>query len=109
MTLRSFAPRFMLRATVSAAIAALALAVAGCGATGTATQAPPTQAPDALQAARNAADRVAKGAKIGGTLNILGVLGDQQLKAYLTTLKPFEDATGVTIKYESTRDVLAVL
>jgi len=37
------------------------------------------------------------------------VLSGQQLQAYLGTLKPFEDATGVKIKYESTRDVSAVL
>src|SRR5258705_10513513 len=86
MTLRSSGPRFILRTTVTLSVAVVALALAGCGATGTGTQAPPTQAPDALQAARDAAGRVAKGGKIGGTLNILGVLGDQQLQAYLTTL-----------------------
>jgi alpha-glucoside transport system substrate-binding protein len=95
---------------VAAAAAAVTLAIAGCG-TGTSggTQAPPTQKPDALQAARNAATAAAGGAKLGGTLNLLGVLSGAQLDAYLGTLKPFEDATGVKINYESTRDVLAVL
>lgn len=88
---------------------ALALVAAGCGATGASTEAPPTQAPDALTAARDAAVKAADGKKPGGTLNLLGVLGGPQLDAYLGTLKPFEQATGVKVKYESTRDVSAVL
>lgn len=88
---------------------ATALLIAGCGTATGGTQAAPTQKPDALQAAREAAKQAAGGATLGGTLNLLGVLSDKQLEAYLGTLKPFEEATGVTIKYESTRDVLAVL
>jgi alpha-glucoside transport system substrate-binding protein len=95
------------RPTITVAVVAAALALVACGNSG--AGAPPAQKPDALQAARDAATRAAGGAKLGGTLNLLGVLGDQQLAAYLGTLKPFEEATGVTIKYESTRDVLAVL
>jgi alpha-glucoside transport system substrate-binding protein len=82
----------------------------GCSGSGTtATQAPPTQAVDRLQAARQAAARAADGSKPGGTLNLLGVLSGQQLDAYLGTFKPFEEATGIRVKYESTRDVSAVL
>ena len=92
-----------------AAASTFALILAGCGSAGSGAQPPPSQKPDALAAARAAAAEAAGGVKLGGTLNLLGVLSDQQLDAYLGTLKPFEDATGVTIKYESTRDVLAVL
>jgi alpha-glucoside transport system substrate-binding protein len=98
-----------IRTRTGAVLAATALALAGCTAVDTNTQPAPTQRPDALQAAREAAKAAAGGATLGGTLNLLGVLSDQQLEAYLGTLKPFEEATGVTIKYESTRDVLAVL
>src|SRR5690349_1689768 len=98
-----------LRTRLGTALAAAALALTACGTGDAGTQAPPSQRPDALQAARDAAKAAAGGATLGGTLNLLGVLSDQQLEAYLGTLKPFEDATGVTIKYESTRDVLAVL
>jgi alpha-glucoside transport system substrate-binding protein len=73
------------------------------------TQAPPAQSVDRLAAAREAATRAAEGTRPGGTINLLGVLSGQQLDAYLGTFKPFEEATGTTIKYESTRDLAAVL
>jgi len=92
------------------ALAALALVAAGCASSsGRSTQAPPTQSVDRLAAARAAATNAAEGNRLGGTINLLGVLSGQQLDAYLGTFKPLEDATGITIKYESTRDLSAVL
>ncbi|BCB75955.1 ABC transporter substrate-binding protein [Phytohabitans flavus] len=93
---------------LTATLAAVLLA-AGCGGSGSSTQAPPAQAADRLQAARDAATRAADGTKPGGTLNLLGVLSGPQLDAYLGTFAPFEEATGIKIKYESTGDVFAVL
>lgn len=96
--------------TRTLATAALLLLLAdGCGGPGSSTQAPPAQAADRLQAARDAATRAAGGAKPGGTLNLLGVLSGPQLEAYLGTFAPFEEATGTKLKYESTGDVFAVL
>jgi alpha-glucoside transport system substrate-binding protein len=86
------------------------LFLAGCGRAGSPeTQAPPEQSVDRLAAAKEAAVRAAGGTRPGGTLNLLGVLSGQQLDAYLGTFKPFEEATGTTISYESTRDIGAVL
>ncbi|WP_213453487.1 ABC transporter substrate-binding protein [Rhizomonospora bruguierae] len=89
--------------------ALLAVLATGCGGSGSRTQAPPTQAADRIQAARAAATRAADGTRPGGTLNLLGVLSGPQLDAYLGTFAPFEEATGIKIKYESTGDVYAVL
>jgi alpha-glucoside transport system substrate-binding protein len=92
------------------AAAVLLLTVAACGQPAAPpTQAPPTQAVDRLAAAREAATRAAEGTRPGGEVNLLGVLSGQQLDAYLGTFKPFEEATGTTITYESTRDLGAVL
>lgn len=85
-------------------------ALAGCSSAGRgATQAAPTQAANALTAAHDAAQRAAGGQKIGGTIDLLGVLSGAQLATYLGTLKPFEEETGIQVKYESTGDVSAVL
>jgi alpha-glucoside transport system substrate-binding protein len=97
------------RTLAPTALAALTLLTAGCAGSGAATQAPPSQSVDRLAAARTAASKAADGGRPGGTINLLGVLSGQQLDAYLGTFKPFEEATGVKIKYESTRDLSAVL
>lgn len=98
-------------AALTAALTLTAAAtLAACGtAAGPQTQAPPTQSTDRLAAAREAAVRAAEGTRPGGTINLLGVLSGAQLDAYLGTFKPFEEATGTTITYESTRDLVAVL
>jgi alpha-glucoside transport system substrate-binding protein len=85
-------------------------AVTGCSSAGRgATEPAPTQASAAVTSAADAAHAAARGKKLGGTIDLLGVLSGAQLQTYLGTLKPFEDATGVRIKYESTGDVSAVL
>jgi alpha-glucoside transport system substrate-binding protein len=92
-------------------ITAAALALSACGSSSeTKKREPlPSQEVSAVQAAQAAAMEAASGTKIGGRLNLLGVLSGDQLEAYLGSFKPFEDATGITIKYEGTRDVNAVL
>ncbi|MFI5911807.1 ABC transporter substrate-binding protein [Dactylosporangium sp. NPDC051541] len=86
----------------------LALAAA-CTSQAPSTQAPASAAPGAVQAAKDAAAKAADGKQLGGTLNLLGLLSGEQLNQYLSTFKPFEDATGTTIKYETTADLPAVL
>jgi alpha-glucoside transport system substrate-binding protein len=87
------------------------MALAGCGDTESVGggKALPQQEESAVQAARAAALEAAGNKKIGGTIEMLGVLSGPQLDAYLGTFAPFEDATGIDIKYEGTRDVNAVL
>ena len=48
-------------------------------------------------------------AEIGGSISVLGVLGGDSLEAFLSAFAPFEEATGISIDYEGTFDLLAVL
>lgn len=47
--------------------------------------------------------------QIGGTVSVLGVWGGNELDSFLAMVKPFEDATGVKVQFEGTRDLGAVL
>ena len=86
----------------------LAVVLAGCAQD--AAPAPPPQAAQSLvEAARQAAVTAAQGQRPGGTLSLLGLLSGPQLKQYLSTFEPFEQATGIDVKYESTGDLFAVL
>lgn len=87
---------------------AIVLALAACTTAGPVAP-QPTAAPDLVAAARNAAAAAADGTRPGGTLNLLGLLSGDQLTQYLGTLEPFEEATGIDIKYETTGDLFAVL
>jgi alpha-glucoside transport system substrate-binding protein len=48
-------------------------------------------------------------AQIGGSVSVLGVLSGDNLEAFLGAFAPFEEETGITIEYEGTFDLLAVL
>lgn len=90
---------------VSAALLAAGLVLAGCG-----DSPEEEQANDpASNAARDAALEAAGGEEIGGSVSMLGLLGGEELDAFLEVLKPFEEATGVEVQYEGTRDFAAVL
>ena len=95
-----------------AALLAAALTLTACGSGGGADatrETLPAQEESAVSAARRAAEEAAGGQRIGGTLNLLGVLSGPQLDAYLSSFAPFEEATGIDLRYEGTRDVNAVL
>ena len=62
-----------------------------------------------LEAARAAALEAAGGEEIGGSVSLLGVLGGEELDDFLEVLVPFEEATGITVEYEGTRDFGAIL
>src|SRR3989304_5024295 len=47
--------------------------------------------------------------QLGGTVTVLGVWGGNELESFLAMVKPFEDATGVKVQFEGTRDLNAVL
>ncbi len=64
---------------------------------------------DALTMARDAALQAAQGQKIGGSVNVMAVWGGEERDKFLATLKPFEEATGIKVEYEGTRDINAVL
>jgi alpha-glucoside transport system substrate-binding protein len=69
----------------------------------------PTAEPGALRDPKEAALEAAGGQQLGGTLSILGVWGGSELESFLAVVKPFEEATGVKVEFEGTRDFNAVL
>jgi alpha-glucoside transport system substrate-binding protein len=81
------------------------LAVVSGGTAVTEATAPDDDSAAAEQAALDAAG----GEAIGGSVSLLGVLGDAELEAFETVLAPFESATGIDVQYESNRDIGAVL
>ncbi|MHB8397548.1 MAG: extracellular solute-binding protein, partial [Candidatus Limnocylindrales bacterium] len=46
---------------------------------------------------------------IGGSVSVLAVWGGSEQQQFLAMVKPFEDATGITVNYTGTRDEPAVL
>lgn len=47
--------------------------------------------------------------RIGGTVSVLAVWGGDERDAFLAMVRPFEEMTGVEVRYEGTRDINAVL
>ena len=47
--------------------------------------------------------------KIGGKVTVLGVWGGAELETFNKLMKPFQERTGVTVEFEATRDLDAVL
>lgn len=96
-------------------IALLATAAAGCLAlsacsgsnAGAGAESPFT--PEAVEAAEAAALDAAGGEELGGSVSIMGVLGGEELDDFVAVLEPFQNATGIEVKYEGTRDFGAVL
>jgi alpha-glucoside transport system substrate-binding protein len=50
-----------------------------------------------------------KGEQIGGTVSVLAVWGGAEQDAFMDVIKPFQEQTGITVQYEGTRDLAAVL
>jgi alpha-glucoside transport system substrate-binding protein len=47
--------------------------------------------------------------QIGGTVSVLAVWGGDELDSFRAMIAPFEEETGITVEYEGTRDINAVL
>jgi len=58
---------------------------------------------------KEAALLAAGGQRLDGSVSVLGVLGGEEQDAFLETLAPFEEATGIQIDYESSRDLASLL
>lgn len=95
----------------SAALALLStcLVLTACSSSDSVTRDKPEAPKSAVDAAKSAALEAAGGEQIGGKVTMLGVLGGAELDAFETVLTPFEDATGIDVQYEGTRDFAAVL
>jgi len=64
---------------------------------------------DLVDAATAAATEAAGGEELTGSLTILGVTGGAEGDDLVAAMKPFEDATGVTIDYTGSQDQASVL
>ncbi|HTW99811.1 MAG TPA: ABC transporter substrate-binding protein [Acidimicrobiales bacterium] len=62
-----------------------------------------------VQAARAEAASITGGKRIGGSADFLGVVTGLEENAILAGLEPFEQATGINVRYEGTTDQIAVL
>jgi len=51
----------------------------------------------------------AAGKTRGGKVSVLAVWGGNELENFRSVVKPFEEATGIKVEYEGTRDINAVL
>ena len=47
--------------------------------------------------------------RIGGRVSVLATWGGSEQEAFLAMVKPFEEQSGVTVEYEGTRDLNAIL
>lgn len=63
----------------------------------------------ALRTPEEAAKDAAGGQQLSGTVSVLGTWGGSEQDSFMAMVKPFEDATGVQVSYEGTRDLNAVL
>ncbi len=100
-------------AAASAPASAAASAAASPAASGAASAAPapsatpiPSAAPSAVSAAKSFAATLGHP---GGQVTVLAVWGGSEETQFLNMLKPFEEATGISVKYTGTRDEPAVL
>jgi alpha-glucoside transport system substrate-binding protein len=99
-------------ATAGATAAATKPAAGTAGATAAATK-PAAGATAGATTTTGAATKPAAAGpalkQIGGTVNVLATWGGDEQEAFLAMVKPYEEQTGVTVEYEGTRDLNAVL
>jgi alpha-glucoside transport system substrate-binding protein len=97
-------------ATASPTAAATAAPTVEAGATpGAAATAGPTVTAQKLRTPQEAALAAAGGQQLGGAVTVLGTWGGSEQDSFLAMVAPFEEATGVDVQYEGTRDLNAVL
>jgi alpha-glucoside transport system substrate-binding protein len=80
----------------------LAMLVSACAQEGTPTPASPGTTPAAPA-------ETDPGQQLGGTVSVLAVWGDEELDNFLAMVAPFEERTGISVEFEGTRDLNAVL
>jgi alpha-glucoside transport system substrate-binding protein len=104
-------PAFALIAVIALAVVSTSVA-AGSGSDRQAPSArgdEPSLPPAALAAATRAARTIVHGKKIGGSVDFLGVVTGGPADALMASLKPFESAAGVDVKYEATFSQQSIL
>lgn len=103
------APATQAPATAAPATAAPATAAPATAAPATAAPATAAPATGALRDPKVVALEAAGGKQIGGTLDILTVWAGSEADSFNAVLAPFQEATGIKVEMESTRDLNAVL
>jgi alpha-glucoside transport system substrate-binding protein len=94
---------------LAAITATAALVAAACGSSGTATPtAPPTGTPGPSGPASSPTATPAP-TKIGGSVTVLAQWTASEQQQFLAMVKPWEDATGVTVNYTGSRDEPTIL
>ncbi|MEN3312784.1 MAG: alpha-glucoside transport system substrate-binding protein [Actinomycetota bacterium] len=69
----------------------------------------PPLPPASIAAAKKAARAIVHGKKLGGSVDLLGVVTGAPGDALTAALKPFEDATGIKLNYEATFSQQSIL
>ncbi|MDR2381027.1 MAG: ABC transporter substrate-binding protein [Bifidobacteriaceae bacterium] len=90
----------------TAALASAAILLAACGTTEPSTN--ESRSP-LEEAAFLAAQEIVGDQELDGTITILGSLGGDQMDQFMSAFAPFEEVSGVDVRYEGTRDMLSVL
>lgn len=106
--------KFLRTAVAGCAVFALGLTVAGCadadevaGSGGSGYDDPDATL---VEQATAAAEKIAADYTFTrDSITILSDLGGDEMDQFLSTFGPFEEATGITVEYEGTRDLLSVL
>ncbi len=117
-------------AALLAAMLVLSIVLAACGDGEEATNTPmpteppteaPTKAPEPTEPPAEAPTKAPEPTEppaeepteppeeIGGTVSVLAVWGGDELDNFMAMIEPFEEETGITVEYEGTRDLNAVL
>jgi alpha-glucoside transport system substrate-binding protein len=84
--------------------ASLAMVAAACG-----SGASPSPSASAPASSGGSPSASAAPTKIGGSVSVLAVWTGSEQTQFMNMVKPFEDATGITVKYTGTRDEPTVL
>jgi len=94
----------MTRARYLAPLMALGLVLAAC------TSASPSASPGTSSGpSASAGPSTGEDDLTGQSVTVIGTWGDAEEEAFLAMVKPWEDATGATVKYTGTRDINTIL
>lgn len=92
-----------------AAVLIMAMMLAACQTMATPTMPAAQEEPPAAEPAPTGEMAAEEADQMGGTVSVLAVWGGDELDNFRAMIAPFEEQTGITVEYEGTRDLNAVL
>jgi alpha-glucoside transport system substrate-binding protein len=92
-----------------AAVLIMAMMLAACQTMATPTMPAAQEEPPAAEPAPTGEMATEAADQMGGTVSVLAVWGGDELDNFRAMIAPFEEQTGITVEYEGTRDLNAVL